>query len=267
MQGSDTVFAGSIPELYDEHLGPLLFADYAEDLVSRIADLRQGRVLETAAGTGIVTRRLRERLPFSVEIVATDLNPGMLAYAGPRSPAGIEWRQADATALPFEADSFDALLCEFGVMFFPDKAAGYSEAARVLKAGGRYLFNVWGDLKGNEAARVAHETIARLFPDDPPGFLGRVPYGYYDVPAIEAALNQAGFASVKHETVEEAPLANARSAAIGLVQGNPVRSEIEARDPNALGRVTEAVAQALEQHFGSATFTNRMRAHVFEARR
>src|SRR5215469_11847475 len=172
MSQTDAVFAGSIPAFYDRYLGPLLFEPYARDLAGRLANIAQGRVLETAAGTGILVRTL----PEAVAIVATDLNQPMIDFAAAQPGGGrVTWRQADALALPFEEKSFDAVACQFGVMFFPDKRAAYREARRVLKPGGRFVFSVWDRLAENELSQIVSETVAALFSEDQPRFLGSNP--------------------------------------------------------------------------------------------
>lgn len=148
---SDKNFAGSIPKLYEEHLVPLIFEPYAEDLARRVASRKPARVLEIAAGTGVVTRHLASALPEEVLIVATDLNQTMLdTAAAVGTPRPVTWRQADAMTLPFEDAEFDAVLCQFGAMFFPDKAKAFSESRRVLKTGGAFIFNVWDRIEENE---------------------------------------------------------------------------------------------------------------------
>lgn len=124
MQHNDTKFSGSIPQIYDSHLVPLMFLPYADDIAARLGGLSAGHVLETAAGTGVVTQRLAEALPAAVRITATDLNPAMLERARMRPGAGrVDWQQADALALPFADAMFDAVVCQFGVMFSPDRVA------------------------------------------------------------------------------------------------------------------------------------------------
>ncbi|HEY9064258.1 MAG TPA: methyltransferase domain-containing protein, partial [Burkholderiaceae bacterium] len=194
--GTDTLFAGSIPELYDSLLVPLIFQPYADDLARRVAALNPARVLETAAGTGVVTRRLAQLLPASADIVATDLNQAMLdraAAVGTQRP--VRWQQADATRLPFDDASVAAVVCQFGAMFFPDKAQAYAEARRVLRSGGALLFNVWDRLEHNEFADVVTAALASLYPSDPPRFMARTPHGYGDRDAIARDLANAGFAS------------------------------------------------------------------------
>ncbi|HYE43587.1 MAG TPA: methyltransferase domain-containing protein [Caulobacteraceae bacterium] len=262
----DSAFVGSIPELYDRHLGPMLFEPYARELARRFEGF-EGDLLETAAGTGRVTRALAHAACPRARIVATDLNEPMLARAAEvvRAP-NVSWRQADAQALPFADASFDAVVCQFGVMFFPDKAAGFAEARRVLRPGGRFVFNVWDDLEANDVSDVAQATVARLFPDDPPSFFARAPFGYHDKDGIHRALEAAGFAAVEIETVTlETPTASARDAAAGLCGGTPLRGEIEARRPDGLDDVMAAVADALERRFGPGPIRGEGRALVITA--
>ena len=266
MTATDAVFAGSIPTLYHDHLGPLLFEPYARDIASRAAALRPGRILETAAGTGIVTEALLRDVP-GAEIVATDLNQAMLDVAAARigSPR-IAFRQADAQALPFADASFDAIVCQFGVMFFPDRVGAYREARRVLAPGGRFLFNVWDSLDENPVSKAVAETVAGLFPDNPPSFLARTPFGYHDKARIEADLRAAGFTEIDAETVRlRSAVASGRAAAIGLTHGSPLRAEIEAHGEGALERAAEAVAIALSRLGHDRRSEAPMSAHVFVA--
>ncbi len=260
MTSTDSIFSGSIPALYDRYLVPMLFEPYARDLARRTAALAPRHILETAAGTGIVTAFLLDSLP-DAGIVATDLNQAMLDVAAARiqSP-NVAFQAADAQALPFADASFDALVCQFGVMFFPDRVAAYREARRVLKPGGRFLFNAWDGLDANPASAAAAEAVAALFPDDPPGFLGRVPFGY-PKDRIEADLRAAGFTDIEAETVAKTSrIESPRAAAIGLCHGTPLRAEIEAR--GSLDEATAAAAAALERFAGTQV---PMSAHVFSA--
>ncbi|MBX3500198.1 MAG: methyltransferase domain-containing protein [Alphaproteobacteria bacterium] len=268
MTTGDTLFAGSIPALYDRFMGPMLFRPYAADLAHRLADLKGGRLLETAAGTGIVTETLVAALPSAVEIVATDLNQAMVDFAATKT--GImraQLRRADALSLPFDDGSFDVVVCQFGVMFFPDRVAGYREARRVLKPGGRFLFNAWDSLAHNPLPALLTETLATRFAADPPRFFERTPHGYHDVDRIRADLGAAGFARIAIDTVSLPSCADsAREAATGFCQGSPLRGEIEARAPDGLQAATDAVADALAARYGSGAIEAPMRAHVVTAR-
>ncbi|MHB8267833.1 class I SAM-dependent methyltransferase [Bradyrhizobium sp.] len=268
MATSDKLFAGSIPEVYDRFMVPLIFEPYARDLAGRLASVEPRDVLETAAGTGVLTRAIASALPAQARIVATDLNQPMLDHAAAREQTAgrITWRQADALALPFEDRSFDAVACQFGAMFFPDKVLGYSQARRVLKPGGHFFFNVWDRISENEFADVVTETLATIFPQDPPRFMARTPHGYHDVARLREELAMAGFAQVSIETrgeISRAP--SPRDAAIAYCQGTPLRNEIEACDPSGLEAATQACAEALTRRFGSGPVAGRIRAHVIAA--
>jgi ubiquinone/menaquinone biosynthesis C-methylase UbiE len=267
MSATDVAFAGSIPALYERYLVPLLFLPFAEDMAGRLKDLRNGRILETAAGTGVVTRAMAKALPPEVEILATDLNQAMLDLAATRlQEPNVRWQQADAQALPFEDAAFDAVVCQFGVMFFPDKQAGYREALRLLKPGGRFVFSVWDRLEANPVSQAVSEAVAELFPDDPPRFLERVPFGYADADRILGEVERAGFERVEIDEVEKVSLAaSPREPTIGLCQGAPLRSEIEARAPGRLDEITEKAARAIAARFGPGPIENRMRALVITA--
>jgi SAM-dependent methyltransferase len=266
----DKVFAGSIPKLYESHLVPLIFEPYAADLAQRLAARSPGRVLEIAAGTGVVTRRLAAVLPASVSIVATDLNPPMLELAQSIVTARpVEWRQADALQLPFPDAAFDAVVCQFGVMFFPDKAKAYAEARRVLRPGGVFLFNVWDRLATNEFADTVESALAAVFPNDPPRFLSRTPYAYFERPLLERDLAQGGFTARPTFSVVAARsrAESARVPAIAYCQGTPLRSEIEARGASRLGEATDAVAEAIASRFGRGAVDGGIQALVIEASR
>jgi SAM-dependent methyltransferase len=252
MVASDSVFAGSIPELYDRCLGPFLFEPYAEEIARRAAALAPSKILETAAGTGIVTAALARALP-EAEIVATDLNPAMLEVARRRVTARTAgFQAADAQALPFADAAFDLVVCQFGAMFFPDRVGAYREARRVLRPGGWFLFDVWDRLEANPAAAAVQAAVAALFPDDPPGFLARTPHGYHDKARIETELVAAGFTRDMIETVHREARGRASDVALGICQGSPLRAEIEARAPDRLDEATEAAAAALRALCGGA---------------
>lgn len=269
MADTDILFAGSIPANYDRYMVPLLFRPYAELVAERVKALQPRRILETAAGTGIVTEELHRALPHA-EIVATDLNAPMLEEAARRVGAeNVQFRQADALALPFEDESFDLVVCQFGVMFFPDKIAGNLEARRVLRDGGNYVLVIWNSVDKNLATKVAGSAIADLFPPEDRGaFYERVPFRYHDTEVIRGDLETAGFTKIEFETVDlHSRAASAHDAAMGLVQSTPMRNELEMRGSGVLERATEAAIQALRQFEGAEGFDAPMSAHIVTATR
>ena len=267
---ADKIFAGSIPKLYDAYLVPLIFEPYAADLARRLAGRSPSRVLEVAAGTGVVTRALAQALPEGASIVATDLNQAMLDQAAAiGTRRAVEWRQADAMQLPFPDRAFDAVVCQFGVMFFPDRAKAFSEARRVLRPGGVLLFNVWDRIADNEFADVVTSALATAFPADPPRFLARTPHGYHDPRAIERDLANGGFgASPRIDTIAARSKADsARIPAIAYCQGTPLRNEIEARDASRLAELTDLAAEAIAARFGRGAVDGKIQAHVVTVER
>ena len=267
---SDRAFAGSIPQLYERYLVPLIFEPYAADLARRVALRQPSRVLEVAAGTGVVTRQLVKALPPGVSIVATDLNQPMLDHAaavGTTRP--VEWRQADAMQLPFPDESFDVVACQFGVMFFPDKAKAFSEARRVLRPGGCFIFNVWDRIDQNEFADTVTRALEAPFPADPPRFMARVPHGYHDASVIARDLARGGFdRSPDIATRAERSRADSpRVPAVAYCQGTPLRGEIEARGPSRLAEATDIATAAIAGRFGSGAVHGRIQAHVVAVER
>jgi len=263
--GSDAVFAGSIPEFYDTQLVPLIFEPYATDLARRIAALAPSRVLETAAGTGVVTRALARALPASTELVATDLNQPMLDHAAAIGTARpVTWQKADAMQLPFDDASFDVVACQFGAMFFPDRALAYAEARRVLRPGGTLVFNVWDRIEENEFADVVTDALAVVFPADPPRFMARTPHGYSDRQAIATDVANGGFNALPRiETIAaRSRAATARAPALAYCQGTPLRNEIEARAGATLAEATAACEAAIARRFGTGPVDAKIQAHV-----
>ncbi len=264
-RNTDKVFAGSIPKLYETYLVPLIFEPYAADLMHRLRARRLSRVLEIAAGTGVVTRALASGLPESVFIVATDLNQAMLDQASVEgTKRAVEWRQADAMQLPFQSATFDAVVCQFGVMFFPDKAKAFAEARRVLRPGGVFVFNVWDRIEENEFADTVTNALESVFPKDPPRFLARTPHGYHDRSQIARDLTDGGFTTTPSvETVSARSRAKSpRDPAIAYCQGTPLRNEIEARDAARLDEATDVAAEAIARRFGAGAVDGKIQAHV-----
>ena len=269
MTDKNAAFVGAIPENYDQYLGPVLFAPYANDLVARLDPGKQRSVLELACGTGIVTRRLRERLAPGAKIVATDLNEAMLTFAKQKleGSEAIEWKQADATDLPFQEQSFDAVVCQFGVMFFPNKEQAAREAFRILKPGGVFLFNVWDAIEENDLPHIAHTIISKFFDDNPPNFY-EIPFSFHDQETIAAMLSQAGFRNIKCSILSiTAEAASASKVTRGLVHGNPVIASIRERDESQIPAIEGAIASQVAAQCGDAPVRARMRAVVCSAMR
>ncbi|NEV01214.1 class I SAM-dependent methyltransferase [Bradyrhizobium sp. UFLA 03-164] len=264
---SDKIFAGSVPQLYDQLMVPMIFAPYARDLAQRIKGHRPRDLLEIAAGTGAVTTVLATELP-DTQIIATDLNEPMLAQAKTHlaGKPNIRWQQADALSLPFGDASFDVVACQFGAMFFPDRVEGYAEARRVIRPGGRYFFNVWDRIEENDFADVMQQTMHRVFPSNPPQFMARTPHGYHDPARIRADLTAAGFRDIAIELVtQRSPAASPQDVAIAYCQGTPMRGEIEAQGQPSLEAATERVAEALARRFGNGPIDGKIQALVISA--
>ena len=267
MSATNTNFSGSIPELYDRYLGPVMFEPYAADLARRVADCADGPVLEMACGTGILTRQLRTHLVPTVPLVATDLSQPMLDYARTKLDKlqRVDWQQADIAALPFPDASFAAVVCQFGLMFVPDKHAAFREVRRVLVRGGLLAFNVWDSMAHNPQGHIAHETITKFFPVDPPQFF-KVPHGFHEAEVLRSLLTAHGFDQVQLEAVTlEAYSRTAKALAIGLIQGSPVSTAIRERGV-PFQPIVEAVAVALARVGGEAPFRSTMQAIVVTAR-
>lgn len=261
----DHLFAGSIPELYERHMVPLIFEPYAAEMAARVARLAPVRVLEIAAGTGVVTRRLASALPGTTSIIATDLNQAMLDHAaavGTSRP--VEWRQADAMQLPFPDATFDVVVCQFAAMFFPDKAKAFAEARRVLRDGGTFLFSVWDRIEENEFADIVTDALGTLFPSDPPRFMARIPHGYYELEVVREHLLGGGFESApEFTTIAERSRADSPEIpAIAYCQGTPLCNEIEARDASRLPEAVRVCTEAIVRRFGSGAVDGKIQAHL-----
>jgi len=251
-----------MPAAYDRLLAPAVFGPFAADLAVRAARRDPGRILEVAAGTGVLTRELIAALP-SAEVTATDLNPAMVSYGSGRVPEA-RWEQADAERLRYPDGRFDLVACQFGVMFLPDKPGAFAEARRVLRPGGAFVLNTWDtvDTHGFASALVAGLELA--FPGDPPAFLVSVPHGYADRSTVVEDLAAGGFRSVHAETVIlEGRSESARQVAVGFCTGTPLRAAIAARAD--LAEVVATVSEEMVRRLGSGPVSVRMTAHVFEA--
>ena len=267
MTQSHSAFTGKIPQNYDKYLGPLIFQEYAEDLSQRIKVPDSGSILETAAGTGMATHQLRTAIQDDVRIVVTDLNEDMLDVAKQKfeDHENIEFQIANALQLPFEDSIFDAVVCQFSVMFFPDKLAALREAARVLKTNGVFLFNIWDSFEHNHFIRTVNKTIVEHLPESPPDFF-HTPYGYHDINLIKNLLYEAGFGNLEISVLPRTSKAeSAQHVALGYVLGTPVRLQIEKETPDSLLDIVDAVEQAISAEFGNSHISAKMQAIVFQA--
>lgn len=261
---SATAFVGSIPELYDRHLGPVLFEPYAREVARRLPP-GTARVLEIAAGTGRVSRRLLDALPADASLIATDLNETMLAraqalIADPR----VTWRAADAQALPLDAGAVDAVVCQFGLMFVPDKPLALREMRRVLRPGGTALVAVWDALANNDASALLHELAMATFPDDPPRFM-QVPFSMPDPEVLRTLAAEAGFGQVDVETVRFiGESESAAHLATGFVRGNPLYNQLVERGIDAAA-FERQIAAAVAARFGDRPCRSPLSAHILTA--
>jgi SAM-dependent methyltransferase len=261
----DSRFYGSIPQIYEYFLVPLIFQPYADDLAARVVQCEPLDILEIAAGTGVLTRALARALPPPTTIIATDLSQSMLDQAkevGTTYP--VTWRLADSALLPFPDASFDVVACQFGVMFFSDRAKSYAEARRVLKPSGQFIFNVWDRLRENEFADIVTQALDDIFPRNPPRFLARTPYGYYNTSTILHDLSRGGFKRTP-ELVTLSACSRADSPAfpaLAYCQGTPLRNEIESQGSIGLAEATQAATKALARQFGYTAVFGKIQAHI-----
>ena len=266
MESVDVRFSGSVPANYERYMVPLLFRPYAEQLADRAAGYAPKRILETAAGTGVVTAALAAAIP-DAQIVATDLNQDMLTIAAERAASDrVTFAAADAQELPFDDGEFDLVVCQFGIMFYPDKVKGNSEAHRVLRDGGRYLLAIWDSIERNTLCDLANRSMHKLFPDNPPKFMERGPFSYHDPEWIERDLRAAGFGTVDIETVAlRSRSPSADDAARGLTYGSPMGVELAEYGAGALERVFEDFSGAAREFEGAGGFDAPMTAHIVTA--
>jgi len=268
MSANDKVFTGSIPDTYDTFLVPLIFESYAADLARRVVAQPVQDVLETAAGSGVVTRALAPLLPDQARFCVTDLNPPMLERAKQRQgeDGRIDWQPADALALPFGDQSFDVVCCQFGVMFFPDRQTGYGEALRVLRPGGRFIFNIWDSIEHNEFAEIVTRVAGTLLPENPPQFLPRTPYGHGNLDRMRAELEGAGFTQIEIEKVTETSTAPHPShPAVAYARGTPMYGELAPHGDDLVQHVIEAATEEISARFGTGEVSAIIQGFVITA--
>lgn len=243
------LFARSVPANYDKYLGPILFEPYALDIVERLKKDKVEHLLELACGTGRVTRHLVDLLPDNGSMVAIDLNPGMLQVAKEKIQSNkIEWKIANALELPFEDNYFDHVVCQFGVMFFPDKEKSFREVDRVLKAGGQYIFNTWETVENNPRIDLMWKVMREIFGEETPDFLQKGPHSFYDKNEIERLLRNAGFETVRIETVAKTPTYNEPDDLVkGFTDGSPLNNYLNDKDETIKVKFRERLRQALAE--------------------
>jgi ubiquinone/menaquinone biosynthesis C-methylase UbiE len=258
-------FAGSIPAFYEKYLGPFLFEPYAGDMVSRLQDKKYPDLLELACGTGRVTAHLARSVKHD-SLTATDLNNDMIEVAKKIvTDKNIEWMVADATELPFKANSFDAVVCQFGIMFFPDKLKGLQEAYRVLRPGGKLIFNTWDKVEKNPAIHEGRKIIESYFGDNPPGFYN-IPFSMHDEKEFQSLLKSAGFKNIKISVVQKEGISSsAEDLSKGMVEGNPIFLSIIEKDPALVEPIEKHVAKVLAEKFGDKPLKSSLSAWVCEA--
>lgn len=264
-------FSGSIPEAYDKYLGPLLFEFSAKDTASRIESNipAGGKMLEIACGTGISTYYIRNSLVGDIHITATDVNPAMLDYAKSKHGDldGVTFEVADALSLPYEDNSFDAVVCQFGIMFFPDKLKGLQEMHRVLKPGGTLYLTVWDKIEKNESALIIYFSIEKFFESNPPQFT-KIPFSFNDIESIKEIFSNAGFKNCNHnivaETVKGIP---AIDVARGWITGSPNIIEINERAVASTEEIIKSVSDAIIEKLGPEPIAFDLQEIIFTAKK
>jgi SAM-dependent methyltransferase len=260
----DARWLDSMPECYDRCLGPAVFAPYARHLAGIAAARAPQAVLEIAAGTGIVTTELVRALP-TAQITATDLNPAMVSWAAQRV-SGPTWLPADAQCLHFRDAAFDMIVCQFGVMFFPDKPKAFAEAARVLRPDGLFVFTAWDTLDTSDLPAAVVAGLAEVIPDDPPSFLTRIPHGYHDPDRIRRDVTAGGLAVESIERIVLRGAApSARVIAEGFCYGTPLRFELQERGD--IKQFTNELAERMTAQLGTGPVEGELAAYLVLARR
>lgn len=261
-----TAFTGTIPGNYDQFMGPLFFEPYANDLAARIKEQPARKVLEIACGTGRVTKHLRKALPADTTLVATDLNAGMLAVAKYNlANENIEFKEADAQSLPFDDNSFDLVVCQFGFMFMPDKPKAFREVYRVLTTGGQLIFNTWDKLENNEASLIVRDVVTENLGS---AEFYNVPFSINTKKQIEKLLNDAGFNDINVSLVtKQGTGVTALEAAKGLLLGTPAFKQIAEARKTSPEQLVSISQQRLEAVYGTGIITTELNAWVGEGKK
>jgi SAM-dependent methyltransferase len=257
-------WSGTFPQNYEDNL-KFIFGPYADDLANRV-DLPSGNILELACGTGQVTQRLAAKLNRDVNIWATDLSPDMMAVAQQKVNAqNISWAQVDMCAIPYSEAYFDVVVCQFGLMFAPDKLKALQEIYRVLNKGGRLIFNTWGLLANNKVFQIFNETLVNLMNFDLAG-AEQGPFSLQDEQAVRRLLSSAGFSDVRLASVSktgESP--TAAQAAKGFFQGSQLAASLKEKNPALGDQIQAMAANEFMRQLADHPMRTPLQAWVFEA--
>ncbi len=259
-------FSGSIPDHYDQYLGPLFFEPYAIEVSKRIDVSAIEIALELASGTGRLTKHLRKVLSPKAKLVASDISPDMLGVAKEKlKNENIEWQIIDAQNLPFENSSIDLVVCCFGFMFVQDKSKAFTEVYRVLRPGGILLFTTWDKLETIGTSSIYRKIVKTYLPDPLPESYN-LPFSMYDEHVIRELLVKAGFSRISIEKVtKESVSSSAMDAAEGLTKGGTIYNEIVSRNPAWIEEIKSAVEKELSEKYGKAPMVAPMSAVICEA--
>lgn len=265
MPETNISFSGNIPENYDKYLGPFLFEPYAQDFVKKISNPEAKNILEIACGTGRVTKHLRKLFPYTVKIIATDINPEMLKVAKKNiEDNSVQFKIADAQELPFADNTFDLIVCQFGYMFVPDKPKAFAEAYRVLKKGGCLLFNTWDSIENNAVINTVNKIIANFLSDAPPKFF-QVPFSMNNKDELLQLVQGAKFTKINISKVKKEAISHSALEVVkGLITGNPVYNEIIQKDPSAPKMLIEKAEKEVVKTYGIYAKSN-LNAWVIKA--
>ncbi|MEO6503362.1 MAG: class I SAM-dependent methyltransferase [Jatrophihabitantaceae bacterium] len=258
---TDSQWVATMPEVYDTRLGPALFAPFASPVAAAAARLAPRRVLELAAGTGILTAELLRALP-DAAVTATDLNPAMVSWAAGRVP-GPTWLAADAQRLDLPDAAYDLVVCQFGVMFFPDKAAAFTEAARVLEPDATLLFTVWDRVETSQFPAAMVDSLTAVLGDRAPDFVVRVPHGYHDPDRIASDLQAGGLVVDGLERVVLRGRSTAQELTEGFCLGTPLRFALQER--GSLESLTRSLQEEMVARLGAGPVSSDLAAYLVTA--
>ena len=245
--------SASAAEIYDDFFVPALFGAWAGPLCEA-AEVGAGHaVLDVACGTGATTRDAARRVGPQGHVVGLDLNEGMLDVARSRAPA-IAWTQAPAEALPFADETFDRVLCQFGLMFFDDRSTALREMIRVLRPGGRLALSVWDDADTSPGYAAMIALIDNMFGSEAADAL-RAPFVLGDRQTLRGVLDGGGLAEADIQTVQgTARFASIREWVRLDVRGWTLSDYIDDAGFEALVAAAESRLQRFASEDGAVAF-------------